>query len=308
MINEREKIIVGSRKSLLAMKQSKLVVEKLEALFPYNDFAIKGIVTSGDHLETWAGDQAKGMFVKEIEEALMCGGIDFAVHSMKDMPVDMPPGLEIAAITKREKYSDVLISRHAKKLSDLEIGSCVGTSSPRRKMQLLLFRPDLKIIDIKGNLDTRLKKLETGDYDAIIVAAAGIIRLGCSERITEYLSDDIMLPAPAQGALGIQIRKGDKKIKPLIKKLNFKKTEIEVIAEREFLRAMGGGCRVPIGALARVKADGLYLEAIVIRNKNNFYRAQVKGSKGFPQIAAQRLAKKIKFGLAKKNSEKRGLK
>ncbi len=304
-MNNEKKIIIGSRKSLLAMKQSKIVMENLNVIFPNYTFEIKGIITSGDRLKTWTKNQSKGMFVKEIEEALIRGEIDFAVHSMKDLPVDMPDGLEIAAITKREKHGDVLISRNLKKLTELEIGSCVGTSSPRRKMQLLLIRDDLKIADIRGNLDTRLKKLENGEYDAIVVAAAGILRLGWLNRITEYLSDDIMLPAPAQGALGIQIRKNDKKIQTLIKKLNFKKTEIEVKAEREFLRAMGGGCRVPIGALARVKAEALHIEAIVIKNKTNFCRAAVKGSKKNPQILGKKLAKKIKTILMKK-AQKRG--
>ena len=300
----RKNIIIGSRKSLLAMKQSKIVVEKLSRINPDKTFRIKGIVTSGDRLKTWGGDLTKGMFVKEIEDALIKGRIDLAVHSMKDLPVDMPEGLEIAAITKREKYSDVLISKNSRKLSELEPGSCVGTSSPRRKTQLNLIRPDLKITDIKGNLDTRLRKLAGGDYDAIVVAAAGILRLGWEEHITEYLSDDIMLPAPAQGALGIQIRKNDQRIKKIIKRINFKRTEIEIKAEREFLRAMGGGCRVPIGALARVKANVLHLEAIVIKDRNIFCRAAVKGSKNFPRRTGQRLAEKIRTFLNKKAQRK----
>ncbi|MFH1092634.1 MAG: hydroxymethylbilane synthase [Candidatus Omnitrophota bacterium] len=299
-MNSKNKIIIGSRKSLLAIRQSKIVVEKLNKIFPGYNFEIRGIVTSGDGLKAWPKKQSKGLFVKEIEEALIKGEIDFAVHSMKDMPVDIPDELEIAAVTKRAKYCDVLISRKAKKLSQLGKGSCIGTSSPRRKMQLLLIRPDLKVADIRGNLDTRLKKLEKGDYDAIVVAAAGVLRLGWSDRITEYLGNNTMLPAPAQGALGIQIRKNDKKIWPIIRKLNHAKTEIEVTAEREFLHAMGGGCRVPIGALARIKNGRLHLEAIVIRNKNNFCRAAVTGSKKFPKKTGARLAGKIKTILNKK--------
>ncbi len=301
-MNSKKKIIVGSRKSLLAMRQSKIVVEKLYKIFPEYNFVIKGIITSGDRLKTWPLKQAKGLFVKEIEEALIKGEIDFAVHSMKDLPVDIHDKLKIAAVTKRAKYSDVLISRNAKKLSKLEKGSCIGTSSPRRKMQLLLIRPDLKIADIRGNLDTRLKKLRKGDYDAIVVAAAGVLRLGWSDRITEYLGHNIMLPAPAQGALGIQIRRNDKKIEHIIRKLNSAKTEIEVTAEREFLGAMGGGCRVPIGALARIKADNLHLEAVVIRNKRNFCRTAVTGSKNSPQRTGKKLAEKIKTLLKKKES------
>lgn len=299
-MNSKKKIIAGSRKSPLAMRQSKIVVEKLNKMFPEYNFEIRGIVTRGDRLKTWPKKQVKGMFVKEIEEALIKGEIDFAVHSMKDLPVDIHDELEIAAVTKRARYSDVLISRNAKKLSGLEKGSCIGTSSPRRKMQLLLIRPDLKVTDIRGNLDTRLKKLEKGDYDAIIVAAAGVLRLGWADRITEYLRPNIMLPAPAQGALGIQIRKNDKKVGHLVRKLNSAKTEIEITAEREFLRAMGGGCRVPIGALAGIKTGNLHLEAIVIKNKRNFCRAAVTGSKKFPQRAGKKLAEKIKALLKKR--------
>ncbi len=299
-MNNKKKIIVGSRKSLLAMRQTKIVVEKLKEIFPEYNFVIKGIVTSGDRLKIWPKNQAKGLFVKEIEEALIRGEIDFAVHSMKDLPVDVHNELEIAAVTKRTDCGDVLISRNARKLSQLEKGSRVGTSSPRRKMQLLLIRPDLKVMDIRGNLDTRLKKLKKGDYDAVVVAAAGILRLGLADCVTEYLGYSIMLPAPAQGALGIQIRKNDKLTRRIIRKLNSAKTWVEVTAEREFLRAMGGGCRVPVGALARVKAEALHLEAIVIRNKNNFCRAEIKGSKKFPQKTGKKLAEKIKALLKKK--------
>lgn len=300
MMNIRKKIIIGSRTSPLAIRQAEIVMQRLREINPDHIFAIKGIVTSGDRIKILSKNPPKGMFVKEIEEALLKGRIDLAVHSLKDMPVDMTAGLELAAIAKRDKYADVLISRNKKKLSELKIGSCVGTSSPRRKMQLLLIRPDLIITDIKGNLDTRLKKLESGVYDAIVVAAAGMLRMGWGTRITEYLSDDIMLPAPAQGALGIQVRKDDSRIKGLTRRLNSLKTEIEIKAEREFLRAMGGGCRVPIGALAKIKADVLYVEAIVIKDENTFCRTSIKGSKRFPQKTGISLAKKIKTVLKDK--------
>ena len=233
----------------MALKQAEIVAKILKEKFSEYKFEIKGIVTSGDRLKTWPQKQAKGLFVKELEEALIKERIDLAVHSMKDLPVEMPQGLEIAAITKRIKANDILISRDSRKLSELKKGGRIGTSSPRRKMQLLLVRPDLKVIEIRGNLDTRIKKLRRGDCDAIILAEAGIMRLGLSAQITERLGYDIMLPAPAQGALGIQIRKNDVKIKSIVKKLNSAKTAVEVTAEREFLHAMGGGCRVPIGAL-----------------------------------------------------------
>lgn len=294
-------IIIGSRMSLLAKQQANIVIRMLEKIYPEYKFIIKGIVTSGDRLSNWTGEQTKGLFVKEIEEALLCNKIDLAVHSMKDLPVEIPKGLKIAAITKRLKVNDVLISKNGKKLTHLKKSACIGTSSLRRKMQLLLYRPDFIVQDISGNLDTRLKKLKQGKYDAIIVAAAGLLRMKWQNNITEYISQKIMLPAPAQGALGIEVRKDDLFLKKIVSKLNHRQTYIEVTAEREFLKAMGGGCRVPIGAFAKFKSDILQLEGIVIDEKTTTaVRKMVKFKKKSSKYAGQKLAENIQLTINKK--------
>lgn len=293
-MKKTDKIIIGSRKSILAMTQANLVVNSLKKIFPNNTFVIKKIITSGDRLKKWPKEQIKGLFVKEIEQALLARTIDIAVHSMKDLPVDLPKDLEIVAVTKRVDTRDVLISNSGKRLAGLAKQSCVGTSSPRRKAQLLLYRPDIKVVDIRGNLDTRLKKLKNNQCDAIIVAAAGMIRLGWQDLISEYISEDVILPAPGQGVLGIQVRKQNKKIKNMVKLLNHQQSRIQVTAEREFLRSMGGGCRVPIGALAKIRGGVLKLEGIVAYPLTKAVKAGVKMDKKYPLQAGKKLACKIK--------------
>ncbi|MFH2137978.1 MAG: hydroxymethylbilane synthase [Candidatus Omnitrophota bacterium] len=260
MTNSASTIIIGTRKSLLAMTQTENVIEELKNKFPNYQFVIKKITTSGDDLKEWPQTDAKGLFVKEIEEALQSGEIDLAVHSMKDLPCETPQGLEIAAITKREKANDVLISRDGKKLDELPAASKIGTSSLRRKMQILEYNPELEVVEIRGNLDTRLKKLKDGECDALIVAAAGMIRLGWQDKITEIIRASIMLPAPGQGALGIEIKKDNEKVRALVNSLHDEDTAAEVTAERSFLEAMGGGCRTPLGALAGVITNTLNLK------------------------------------------------
>lgn len=297
----KKTIIIGSRMSLLAKKQTGIVINMLKRIFPEYKFIIKGIITSGDRLKNWTDEQTKGLFVKEIEEALLCKKIDLAVHSMKDLPVEIPKGLEIAAITKRLRANDVLISKRGKKLTHLKRCACIGTSSLRRKMQLLLYRPDFVVKDIRGNLDTRLKKIKQGGYDAIVVAAAGLLRMGWEKLITENIDKRIILPAPAQGALGIEIRKGDLFVKKIVSRLNHSRTNLEVTAEREFLKAMGGGCRVPIGAFAKIKDNFLNLEAIVIKEKNGDYvKKFLRMNKKYPKRIGKKLAILIQDSLKSK--------
>ncbi len=303
-MDKKHIITIGSRKSLLAMTQAEIVAASLNKTFPNYKFIIKKIVTRGDRLKKWPAEQVKGLFVKEIEEALIANKIDLAVHSMKDMPVDMPAELELGAITKRADSRDVLISNSGQGLKDLPKSSCIGTSSPRRRAQLLLYRPDLKVIDIRGNLDTRLKKLKSKKYDAIVIAAAGIIRLGWEDLITEYIKDAIILPAPGQGVLGIQIRKQDKKIRSIVGKLDHLSSRIRVTAEREFLKSMGGGCRVPIGAVAKIKANTLRLKAIVAYDKIKPTKAVVITDKQYPLQAGRKLAQDIKKMINPKTSKK----
>ncbi|MFZ7945586.1 hydroxymethylbilane synthase [Neobacillus sp. 19] len=249
------KIIVGSRRSKLALTQTNWVMEQLKKIDPSFEFEIKEIVTKGDKIldVTLSKVGGKGLFVKEIEQAMLDKEIDMAVHSMKDMPAVLPEGLTIGCIPFREDHRDALISKGHIKLKDLKPGAIIGTSSLRRSAQLLVERPDLEIKWIRGNVDTRLAKLETEEYDAIILAAAGLSRLGwTSDVVTEFLDVDICIPAVGQGALSIECREDDKELLELFEKFTCKKTERAVRAERAFLQKMEGGCQVPIAGFARI--------------------------------------------------------
>ncbi|CEG23103.1 Porphobilinogen deaminase [Planococcus massiliensis] len=249
------KIIVGSRRSKLALTQTNQFIEKLKAAGAPFEFEIKEIVTKGDRIldVTLSKVGGKGLFVKEIEQALYNKEIDFAVHSMKDMPSVLPEGFVIGCVPEREDPRDAFISNDHVKLMDLPIGAVVGTSSLRRSSQLLLLRPDLDIQWIRGNIDTRLAKLRSGDFDAILLAAAGLKRMGWKEDIvTEFLEVDECLPAIGQGALGIECRGEDTELLAELAKLNDENTALAVHAERKFLRDMDGSCQVPIAGYATV--------------------------------------------------------
>jgi hydroxymethylbilane synthase len=260
-------IIVGSRRSKLALTQTNWVMDQLKKLDPRFEFEVKEIVTKGDQIQdvTLSKVGGKGLFVKEIEQAMLDKEIDMAVHSMKDMPAVLPEGLTIGCIPFREDHRDALISRGHVKLKDLKPGAIVGTSSLRRSAQLLVARPDLEIKWIRGNVDTRLAKLETEEYDAIILAAAGLYRLGwASDVVTEFLDADLCIPAAGQGALSIECREDDKELLELFEKFTCKKTERAVRAERAFLQKMEGGCQVPIAGFAHVaKNDEIVLNVLV---------------------------------------------
>ncbi|MFP5114434.1 hydroxymethylbilane synthase [Bacillaceae bacterium C204] len=261
------KIIVGSRRSKLALTQTNWVMDQLNNLDPRFEFEVKEIVTKGDQIldVTLSKVGGKGLFVKEIEQAMLDKEIDMAVHSMKDMPAVLPEGLTIGCIPFREDHRDALISRGHVKLKDLKPGAIVGTSSLRRSAQLLVARPDLEIKWIRGNVDTRLAKLETEEYDAIILAAAGLSRLGwASDVVTEFLDADLCIPAVGQGALSIECREDDKELLELFEKFTCKKTERAVRAERAFLQKMEGGCQVPIAGFAYVaENDEIVLNVLV---------------------------------------------
>ena len=205
----------------------------------------------------------KGMFTKEIEEALAAGKVDLAVHSLKDLPTELPKGFEIAAITERQDPRDAFCSRHFSRVEDLPNGARVGTSSLRRQAQLKAIRPDLDIHPLRGNVDTRLRKLEEGQYDAIILASAGLKRLGKTELIKQIIPAEIMCPAAGQGALGIEIREGDAKTRDLLAFLNDPNARAATTCERALLNSLGGGCQVPIGAFAEVRGGNLHLDSIV---------------------------------------------
>ena len=260
------KIIVGSRKSKLALTQTNWFINELKAAGVPFDFEIKEIVTKGDRILDVQLSKVggKGLFVKEIEQALFDKEIDFAVHSMKDMPAVLPEGLVIGCIPPREDARDAFISKGDVKFADLREGAVVGTSSLRRSAQLLAVRPDLEIKWIRGNVDTRLAKLETEDYDAIILAAAGLKRLGWSDEVvTQYLDTDICLPAVAQGSLGIECRADDAELLAELAKLTDAATWTSAHAERAFLAAMDGGCQVPIAGYAIVNGDEIALTGMV---------------------------------------------
>ena len=260
-----QKIIIGSRGSQLALWQANWVKSQLERLHSDVDINVRVITTSGDKIQDvpLAKIGGKGLFVKEIEEALLANEIDLAVHSMKDVPMELPTELGISVITKRENPLDALISKNGEKLADLPQGATIGTSSLRRSSQLLKYRDDFKIHPLRGNVDTRLRKVEEGKYDAILLASAGLNRLGWANRITEEISHDILLPAMGQGALGIETRLDDTKIYDLISTLNHEQTHYAVSAERSLVGRLDGGCQVPIGAYARVEKGLITLKGLV---------------------------------------------
>ena len=260
-----QKIVIGSRGSQLALWQANWVKSELERLHSNADIDIRIIATSGDKIQDVPLSKigGKGLFVKEIEEALLANEIDLAVHSMKDVPMELPTELGISVITKRENPLDALISKNGEKLADLPQGATIGTSSLRRSSQLLKYRDDFKIHPLRGNVDTRLRKVEEGKYDAILLASAGLNRLGWANRITEEISHDILLPAMGQGALGIETRLDDTMIYDFISTLNHEQTHYAVSAERSLVGRLDGGCQVPIGAYARVEKGLITLKGLV---------------------------------------------
>jgi len=258
-------IRIGTRGSQLALWQAKWVSRAIQEAEPALDVELVEIKTRGDKIldVPLAKVGGKGLFVKEIEEALLDGRIDVAVHSMKDMPAQIPDGLCIGAVPKREAPQDVLIARSVDRLSELPKGARIGTGSLRRGAQLRFLRPDVAICPLRGNLDTRLKKLETEGLDAIVLAAAGVRRLGLAERITEILDEEIMLPAVGQGALCIEIRENDPRIRDRISRLDDPETRTVVDGERAFLARLEGGCQVPIAAHGRLVVGRLFLTGLV---------------------------------------------
>jgi hydroxymethylbilane synthase len=256
-------LLIGTRDSALARRQANWVRAQLRAAWPNVDCRLKAIMTTGDRLldQPLPEIGGKGVFTEELENALRAEAIDLAVHSLKDLPLDGAPGLRLGAICAREDARDVLVSASGWTLAALPDGARVGTSSPRRAAQLLAARPDLTPLALRGNVDTRLRKAMSGDYDAIVLAAAGVLRLGLSDHITQYLPFDLMLPAPGQGALAVQCRADDGSALELLHPLEDDPTRAAVSAERAFLDGLGGGCSAPVAAYAQVRAaDPLLLQ------------------------------------------------
>ncbi|MEK6549499.1 MAG: hydroxymethylbilane synthase [Nitrospirota bacterium] len=289
-------LVIGTRGSKLALWQAEWVHARLRQLEPGLLVSLKQIKTTGDKiLDTpLATIGGKGLFVKEIEDALLRGEIDLAVHSMKDVPTRLPDGLEILSIPEREDPRDVLISRDGVMLDRLAAGARIGTSSLRRQAQLLNVRPDLSIHMLRGNLDTRLRKLEAGEYDGIILAAAGLRRLGWADRVTEYLSPDVCLPAIGQGALALEGRADDAFVRELAGRLEHRPTRIAVTAERALLERLEGGCQVPIAAYATIEDAMLTMSALVAGvDGRRLVRDSIQGSASEAPRLGVRLAERL---------------
>ena len=261
----RTQLRIGTRASLLAVTQSTWVKTQIEQAHPGTQVELVKITTKGDRIldVPLAKVGGKGLFVKEIEDALLAGEVDLAVHSMKDVPTELPEGLHIGIIPVRETPRDAFLSVRFPSVAALPAGATVGTSSLRRKSQLAAMRPDLTIVDLRGNIDTRLRKLDEGIFDAIILAGAGLHRLGKANRITTLLEPDQMLPAISQGALGIELRRDDTELLAGLQFLHHPDTATAVAAERAFLLRLEGGCQVPIGAHATLSGDQISLSGLI---------------------------------------------
>lgn len=304
-----KRLRIGSRGSALALWQANFVAERLQHVAGVETEIVR-IRTSGDHLQTasvaklpaeyGAATVSKGIFIKELEDALLAGSIDLAVHSMKDVPTETPAGLAFPAITHREDPRDCLISRGGRTMKTLPYGARVGTSSLRRQAQLRHRRPDLEILDLRGNVDTRIKKLEAGEFDAIVLAMAGVNRLGLAGKITQVLEEEMMLPAVGQGALGIETRAGDAETESMVAKLDHAETRACVTAERAVLRKLQGGCQIPLGALAHIRGDALHLEAAVFSARGSEH---VQSSEEGPASDAAAIGERLGAALLEAGAE-----
>ena len=273
---------IGTRGSKLALTQTNFVADKLRKIMPETKIEICVIKTSGDIMQDVSllkiGGQ--GVFVKELEDALLSKKIDLAVHSMKDVPGETPDELIFAAILPREDMRDVLVSRDNIKMESMPKGAKIGTGSQRRGAQIKAILPDVNIVPLRGNIETRLKKIETENLTGVILAAAGMKRMGLTEKITQFLPVEMMLPAVGQGALGLQIRKTDVELAKVCTALNDATSAAEVTAERSFLRALGGGCRLPIAALGKLEGQRLSLEGMVAApDGSSMIREKISGSR-----------------------------
>ena len=301
-----QKVVIGTRGSKLALWQTNWVKRELERAYPGLQIEVQIISTKGDRVQDVSlpklGEQGKGLFTKELEDAMIAGAIDLAVHSLKDLPTELPDRLHIGAICEREDVRDALVARTGiNSFDDLSVGAKLGTSSLRRQAQIRARRPDLVILPVRGNVDTRLRKLDEGNFDAIILAAAGLHRLGFSSRITEHLSAQLVLPAVGQGALAIETRLDDASINQIVAAINHEQTRLACEAERAFLKGLGGGCLVPIAGHARVEADTLTLAGLVASvDGTKIVRDQRKG----PARAAESIGKELADELLKRGADR----
>lgn len=282
---------LGTRPSLLAQRQANWVKSRVEELYPGVGITLVHIKTEGDRMDIPLFKVGgKGLFVKEIEEALLRGEVDLAVHSAKDLPALIPQGLALMAFPEREDPRDVLISAERKSWREIPPGGKVGTGSLRRQAQLLNLRPDLTIVPLRGNLDTRIKKLSTLKLNAVILASAGLLRMGWEDRVTEYFEPEVMLPAVGQGALAIEGRAGDERVQKVVSSLNHFSTQLAVAAERAFLKRLEGGCQVPIAGLAKVESGKLSLNGLVASFDG---RKVIKGKVEGPSLKSEDLGRQL---------------
>ncbi len=289
----QQTFVIGTRGSALALWQSEWVAGELRRLYPEMQFSLKTITTKGDRL---AGKPlpeigGKGLFTAELEEQLREGEIDLAVHSLKDLPIELPADLTVCAIPPRADPADALVSRHRAGLASLPAGAVVGTGSRRRAAQLLAFRPDLQIAPLRGNVDTRLRKVRSENLDAIVLACAGLTRLGRITEIAEVRPLSVMLPAPGQGALAVQVRADDTTMCTLLQPLHHAETAACVTTERAFLAGLGGGCQVPVAAYAEVHNGTLYLRGLVASDDGRkVIRVENQGAVAMAEEVGLRLA------------------
>ena len=293
-------LLIGTRGSNLALRQTEEVLQKLKSLHPENEFVVKTIRTLGDKAKESPLDSlGVGVFVKELDEALLNGEIDIAVHSLKDIPPQVTPGLRIGAVCERMDPRDVLINKWGCGLHNLPHKSRIGTSSPRRAAQIKASRPDLKTLPIRGNIETRIEKALGKEYDAVLLAASGVLRLGFGEAISEYLPLDTFVPAPGQGALAVQSRHDDEHIKSMLTNINHVPTSNATTAEREFLARLGGGCQLPAAAYAH--EDGLKLFMIAFLATSDLEKSFINNTVGYA-THPERVATKAHQQLVKKMS------
>lgn len=292
----KNQIVIGTRGSKLALWQADYIEQRLREQYPELSVTQKRVTTKGDRIldVPLAKIGGKGLFTKELEEEMLSGAIDLAVHSLKDMPAKVPDGLVIAAVTKRLDPGDALVSNRFSSFEELPQGAKVGTSSLRRRAQLLCARPDLTMLDLRGNVNTRLRKLDEGEYDAIVLAVAGLKRLGFADRIRQVLPRDMVLPAVGQGALAIETRADDKETRDMLAFLRDDDTICCTEAERSFLARVEGGCQVPVGVYATAEGDGLNVEAVIASlDGQRFYRGNVKGTRKDAAKLGENLAEKL---------------
>ncbi|NWG18962.1 MAG: hydroxymethylbilane synthase [Chloroflexi bacterium] len=288
-------LTIGTRSSKLALVQTHMIRDRLQVVHPDLTVAVEHITTRGDIILdrplNAIGD--KGLFVVEIEEAMRAGRVDLAVHSAKDLPSELPPDMTLAACPRRADPRDALVARSGATLATLPRGARIGTSSLRRACQLRSMRPDLDILDLRGNVDTRLRKLHDGQYDAIVLAAAGLVRLGLESVITELIEPDVMIPAVGQGVIGIEARAGDNRVLQRLAPLEDPAARLAITVERAFLARIGGGCQVPVGALARLEGEELILDGMIGTRDGRLVRGRRRGPASEPSRLGAALADEL---------------